>query len=97
MIVWDDLIAELVACGIGGWDEIEATMTVSRYDALTRYWQRNPPVHRLFAAWVGYEAPQAPSGSSDLADLLDWVGAGGLVQGDSQGRHTKSAVSGDVL
>ncbi len=79
MIVWDDLIAELVACGIGGWDEIEATMTVSRYDALTRYWQRHPPVHRLFAAWLGYEAPSTAPVSSDLGALLDWVGVGGLI------------------
>jgi len=38
-----------------GWEQTERELDLHRLPALTREWQRNPPVHHLVAAYLGYE------------------------------------------
>jgi hypothetical protein len=44
-------------------------LTVPRLNALTRYWARNPPLHKLVANYLGVEAPRdadpAPAADED--------------------------------
>jgi hypothetical protein len=68
----DDLVAELVACGAGSWDQVARTMTLHHYRALQRYWARHPPTHLLIAAWAGIGPKPEPA---DLGDLLAMFGA----------------------
>lgn len=60
---------------------------------MKRYWRRNPPVHRLLAWIVDYEAPQEPEennsayGSEQAEEspdalnnlIRDFMAAGGVV------------------
>jgi len=64
VIVWDDLIAELVVRGIGGWNEIEREMTLPRFYALKRCWRRQ----------AGSSAP------TDLSGLMALLGGPGPIR-----------------
>jgi hypothetical protein len=56
-------------------------LTVPRLNALTRYWARNPPLHKLVAAYLGFEAPpqatRAPAPDQDVDDDFGWLGGMG--------------------
>jgi hypothetical protein len=43
------------------------------YRALMRHWRKEPPTHRLLAAFVGYKAPR------DAADMTDASGGRQLL------------------
>lgn len=55
-------------CGCGTWEYIGAHMTIPRLDAFNRYWERNPPVHMLVAAYMGIGAKAKPKKMAD-ADI----------------------------
>jgi hypothetical protein len=42
------------------WDEV-GKLTIPRLKAFTRYWQKQPPVHVLVAAYMGYKASDQPT------------------------------------
>ena len=35
-------------------------LTIPRYLSMSRYWTKNPPVHLLVAAYMGWKAPETP-------------------------------------
>ena len=51
------------------WAQVEAGMTVPRFQALSRYWQRHPPLHVMAAAWLGIK-PKLAAERGDLGDLV---------------------------
>ena len=51
------------------WDQVETGMTVPRFQALSRYWQRHPPLHVMAAAWLGIK-PKLTAERGDLGDLV---------------------------
>lgn len=64
------------------WDELEDTLTIPRVEALQAEWRRHPPVHELFANFVGYEAPKTMkeairAGAMGPEDFLRFVQATG--------------------
>ena len=77
----DDLTAELVACGCGDWDRVEASYDLHRYAALQRHWREvAPPAHVSLAALIGFK-PQARSGQTvhDPDDLARQLRAMGVL------------------
>jgi hypothetical protein len=79
VISWDDLVAELVAAGVGGWDQILHEMTLPRYYALRRQWEAVPPVNLMLAHWLGLARPRPRPG--DLGELLArFAGTGGVIR-----------------
>jgi hypothetical protein len=75
------LRAHIVACTGWTWDEA-GRLTVPRLNALTRYWARNPPLHKLAASYLGYEAPALDSNDAPAAEEDD--GAPGWMSGMGQ-------------
>jgi hypothetical protein len=65
------------------WDEIENTVTMQRLEALCRYWKKNPPVHKLFAAYVGYK-PKDDEHVFNGAELFG-MAPGGVLSTNMQG------------
>lgn len=61
-------------------------MTIPRFEALTRGWERFPPVNLLVAAFTGYKAPpkkgsEKEESNGNLEDLVAlFTQAGGKVQ-----------------
>jgi len=49
------------------WDQV-GRLTVPRFKALARAWQKSPPLNRLLAAALGLRAGDPPRG--DLAGLV---------------------------
>ncbi|MEC4589499.1 hypothetical protein VPG91_00725 [Nitrospirillum amazonense] len=68
-----------MASGCGAWDEVERQFTLPRYQALWRYWRRNPPVHLMVAAYLGIKSGgPPPADETGLADLLAMFGEGNI-------------------
>lgn len=70
------------------WDYIRHNMTFPRYQKLSAYWRRYPPVHIVAASvaqLLGYRPPeesQEPEISESLEDLMrDFTAAGGMISG----------------
>jgi hypothetical protein len=55
---WDEIYAHVVSATGWSWDQVDA-LTIPRYRALARYWERFPPVHLLLRALVGYQPRQS--------------------------------------
>jgi hypothetical protein len=53
-------------------------MTLPRLAVLARYWRRHPPLHLLFAAVLGWRAPDERHG--DLAELVAQFGVNGHLR-----------------
>lgn len=66
---WGDIYAHLSACLGWTWDYIDNNMTMSRLDDYKNYWLKNPPVHQLVAAYLGYEYQDKQAGSQFLAAI----------------------------
>jgi len=60
------------------WEQVETGMTVPRFQALARYWQRHPPLHLMVAAYLGIRPEPRPKG--DLGDLLALFGDRGSIR-----------------
>lgn len=45
-------------------------MTLPRLAAMESYWESNPPVHQLIAAYMGYKKPEKPQGIEDFAKAM---------------------------
>lgn len=58
-------------------------MDLPQLTAFLRYWDQAPPVHELFAAFVGYKAPGGPHAAETPADdseaLLRDLAAAGIA------------------
>jgi hypothetical protein len=57
-------------------------MDLPQLTAFLRYWDQAPPVHELFAAFVGYKAPGTPEtqqGADDSDALLRDLAAAGIA------------------
>lgn len=65
-IDWGGLYAHLSATFGWTYDEIDATMTISRLEEYKDYMDRNPPVHQLAAWRFGYEYKEQESGNAFL-------------------------------
>lgn len=57
MTDWDEIYAHVVSATGWSWDRVD-TLTIPRYRALARYWERFPPAHLLLRALVGYKPRQ---------------------------------------
>ena len=55
------------------WDEVEDQITMPRYRALCRYWENNPPLHKIAAAMAGIEPRNK---QKQYADVMELLGAG---------------------
>lgn len=58
---WGEIYAHVAASVGYTFEELDSTMTLSRLDALSAYWQKHPPVHLLKAAELGYEYKEKQS------------------------------------
>jgi hypothetical protein len=50
------------------WEYVMDTMTIPRYEIIKAEWRRNPPVHHLVAAAIGYKAPGEQSPRTSESD-----------------------------
>lgn len=48
-------------------------MTLPRLDAMNAYWERNPPLHQLVAAYMGFKSEEKPK---DVSELVAAMGGG---------------------
>jgi len=70
----------LATCFGWTWEYIDEHMTLPRLDAMKDYWNDNPPLHQLVAAYLGHK-PVA-SKTDEMGTLDDFVKAmGGLKNG----------------
>ena len=70
------------------WDQCLDQLTLPRLAALQAEWRRCPPVHRLLAAFVGYEAPAPAERSQYMSpEMIDRIiqGGGAFITGDMLG------------
>lgn len=60
---------------------------MSRIAALGRAWQRWPPIHKLLAAFVGYESPQERKAQHMTGEMAEAIirGGGVLISADMIG------------
>lgn len=52
------------------WDHVQDWLTFKRLETLHVHWRKNPPLHKLVAAYLGYEPPASAPGK--MADR-DWT------------------------
>jgi hypothetical protein len=80
---WDEIYAHVVSATGWNWDQVD-TLTIPRYRALARYWERFPPAHLLLRALVGFKptlGSNAPAFASAPApfDALAAMAPGGSL------------------
>ena len=76
---WGALYAHLINCFGWTWEYIDDHMTFDRLKHLNDYWRLNPPVHKLIASYMGYEAPKTQAekdkeAQENLAALFNALG-----------------------
>lgn len=69
------------------WNDCLDQLTTSRIKALHKAWLAAPPVHRLFAAFVGYKTPEQTKAQHMTPEMADAVirGGGVLISADMLG------------
>jgi len=65
---WDDLFAEFSYCLGQSFEYIENNITIMQIVAYRKYWKKNPPVHLLVAAYLGYKNEEVMSGEQLIRD-----------------------------
>ena len=56
------------------WDDVEDQITIPRMQALYRYWEENPPLHKIAAAMAGIEPRNKQKEYAGAEDLLSLAG-----------------------
>lgn len=57
-------------------------MTIPRMEAISRRWQRIPPLSVLvanIAAALGWQPPNEPAGDGNIQELVDLMGSGSFA------------------
>lgn len=70
-----------------GWtlDYVGDNVDLPRLATLNKYWRKHPPIHVLFAAYVGYKEPGATQADAvklddETADIASFLGNIGQMQ-----------------
>ncbi len=68
--MWGDVYG-LLATALGyTWEYIDEHMTFPRFDELTTYWAKHPPVHISVAAYLGWGSAKAAEKPQDISELM---------------------------
>lgn len=52
------------------WEYIDEFMTLPRYEEMREYWDDNPPVHIMVAAYLGHGEKQGQQDGGSIEELM---------------------------